>query len=176
MIKKLLVFYFHGYGSNPASDKVERLKQSFENVYAFRIDIDPSLSLPFLEEEIDNVLLDHMNNCKMKVVFVGTSLGAWYASELGARYGIHTVCINPAFDPATSLRKYLVAQDICDRYTKMEFSKFNKYFIGTEDEVIDYTPVMDQLEECGATFVPANHRFNGPEFDLVIDHIKARYK
>lgn len=45
------------------SDKVERLKSAFPDdyVHAFPINIDPDIAIPELENNINNVLIDHLN-------------------------------------------------------------------------------------------------------------------
>ena len=63
------IIYFHGYGSSPNTDKVKLLKEHFSEVYAFPIDVDPDKSLPYLEEEIENVFYGTIN-VPSKLVFV----------------------------------------------------------------------------------------------------------
>jgi predicted esterase YcpF (UPF0227 family) len=41
-----IVFYFHGYNSNPKTEKVQRLMEVFPKTFAPSIDIDPDVSLP----------------------------------------------------------------------------------------------------------------------------------
>ena len=106
MNKKALVFYFHGYKSSPTTDKVARLKEHFPDTYAFPIDIDPEVSIPYLIDQVEMALLNHVNDCKTKVFFVGTSLGAYYATMMARTYPASTlVLINPAIDTQDNLVK-----------------------------------------------------------------------
>lgn len=170
---KTIVFYFHGYGSSPVSDKVDRLRAAGFETYAFPIDIDPEISLPYLRDRIENTLCDYIDD-DVNIMFVGTSLGGWYASELGIEYGVYSILINPSITPNPSIMKYGVPESIADKYFPMQFTPGAKYFIGLEDKVLDFAPYEGTLKEYGATFVEgADHRFNGKEFDLVIDFINS---
>lgn len=171
-MKKVIV-YFHGYNSTPTSDKVIRLKQSFSNdyVYSFAIDIDPRIAIIDLQNSIDNILVDHLNE-DIKLIFVGTSLGGWWASKLAKIYGCVGIIINACYDPQISLRKYGVSDDILQQYHPMEFCNSNYYFVALHDEVID--PKIDlSLKHINVyDDVAVKHRFNGPEFDDVLELIE----
>lgn len=171
--KTPIVFYFHGYGSSAKTDKVQRLKDAFPETYAWDIDIDPEVSLPFLKEKIDCVLLNHYNDCMTVPIFVGTSLGAWYASQLADVYGCASVIINPSWNSLKTLEKYGVPLDIRSKYSSFIWSPKAKYFIAKNDEVVDFAPVRSILNSMNTEWVDnSDHRFNGPEFDKVIEYIK----
>jgi hypothetical protein len=165
------IFYFHGLNSSPNTDKVSRLKEHFTDVYAFQIDPDPAVSLPYLRAEIAKSLRAYPNECP---IFVGTSLGGWYASELGSEFSASIVAINPSYAPQRTLPRLGISPEICARYQDMPYPAGAKYFIGTEDDVIDFNPINDRLKGLGAVWVEgAGHRFNGAEFDLVLDYIRS---
>jgi pimeloyl-ACP methyl ester carboxylesterase len=165
------IFYFHGLNSSPNTDKVTRLKEHFSDVYAFQIDPDPAVSLPYLRAEITKVLTEYPDESP---IFVGTSLGGWYASELGREFKSSVVAINPSYAPQRTLPKLGISPEICAQYHDMAYPAGAKYFIGKQDEVIDFTPIKDRLDGLGAVWVEgAGHRFNGAEFDLVVDFIRS---
>jgi predicted esterase YcpF (UPF0227 family) len=170
MVMEKIVIYCHGYNSAPNSSKTERLSAEFET-HAWHIDVDPSVSILFLEKMIDNLLLDHINE-DIQLVFVGTSLGAWYAARLAESYGAKSVLINPSIDPQTSLQKYVLGIDIRMKYdTKINFNKNTKVFIGTNDEVLSFDGV--DFGDADVEYVKADHRFAGEEFNKVIEYIKG---
>lgn len=173
--KKYLVFYFHGYGASAKSEKFDRLKAAFPETFSWDINIDPDISLPFLESKIDEVLMDNFNDCKSIPVFVGVSLGAWYAAKLASKYDSDAVIINPSWNPVKSLEKYDVPVEIRKKYDKLfDWQSWFKYFIGKNDDVIDYTPVRSILNSYDTEWIDgADHRFNGPEFDKVIEYIRS---
>lgn len=175
MMKKYLIFYFHGYNSSPATDKVARLKSVFPDTYAFDINIDPDISLSHLENNIDLTLMDHeyLNLHDLEIVFIGTSLGAWYASKLADKYNVRSILINPCYDPTNSLKKFGVSEHIRNKYVPIDWIKDAVYYIAKNDEVIDFNPVKDNLNNLNTFWIDnANHRFNGPEFEKMMNDIK----
>jgi predicted esterase YcpF (UPF0227 family) len=167
---KKIVVYFHGYKSSANSDKVAMLREAGFETYAWNIDVDPAVSLPRLTNYIDDMLLDNMHE-PCEIFFVGTSLGAWYASNMGHLYGVQTILINPCYNPKESLAKYGVDQKILDNYLiDLQFASHQKVFIGSEDEVIDFSGV-DFKGADNTLVLGADHRFN-KEFGIVVDYIK----
>ena len=106
-MKTVSIVYFHGYGSSPNSDKVAALRAGLKDrakVYAYPADIDPEIAKAELTREIDSMLAGHRNAATQdSVIFIGTSLGGWWASELGESYGIPAIVINPSCNPTSSL-------------------------------------------------------------------------
>jgi predicted esterase YcpF (UPF0227 family) len=173
-MKKVIV-YFHGFGSSSNSTKVSRLRKARDSaVYAWDIDVDPSKSIPELLSHIDNNVMLHKLHKPCEIVFVGTSLGAWYASKLADLYGVTAILINPAYNPAKSLQKYNLDVTITSQYDEISWNTRHKYFIAKNDEVIDFSAVQKRLAEVDAVMVDSkNHRFDGTEFEMVIDAINC---
>ena len=167
---KKIVVYFHGFGSSAQTDKVQQLRDAGIETYSWDINVDPDISIAVLSEKIDDMLSDNPHE-PARIFFVGTSLGAWYASLLGHLYGIKTILINPAYNPKESLAKYGVDNSILENYMiGVDFHPTQKVFIGMNDEVIDFSDV--DFNGADVTYVKgAGHRFN-KEFHLVIDYIK----
>lgn len=157
-----IIVYFHGYGSSPATDKVNTLRQ-FGEVYAWPINIDPEVSVPFLAENIEALLLDNIFK-DVKFVFVGTSLGAYYAQVLGSMFDIDTVLINPSYTPSTSLIRYGVAEEIRCKYDDLHLTKRDSVVVAKDDEIIDHTGHDFSGARSVTWFETGGHRFNGPEF------------
>lgn len=165
-----IIFYFHGYASSANTDKVSRLKAvPNSEVYAYDIDIDPSASIPFLTSKISEVVHKNYNEQNCDIVFVGTSLGGWYANELSKIFGTKSILVNPCYDPCNSLLKYNVSESILNKYHRMEISDRSSVIIAEDDEVIDFSG-FDY--DCDVTFVESGgHRFNGKEFEeYVVGH------
>lgn len=165
------VVYFHGYGSKANGDKVERLRDSLNaEVYSFACDPDPRISIKYLGNEIDQALMLDPNNEPFHMVFVGTSLGAWYASYFAKLYGCKAILINPCYDPQNMLKKYGLPQDVLDAYSPMDWKVNADYFISVYDEVIDFSNCLSGVLVNGKKnfFYETDHRFNGEEFNDVI--------
>jgi len=164
------VFYFHGYGPSPTTDKVSVLKEHFGKVFAFPIDVDPDVSIPFLEKEIDDALVSNINS-ENKIVFIGTSLGAWYAGRMACLYGVDCVLINPAYSLDALKVDLPISDEIKAKYEQLGFAHPSsaKFFVATNDEVIDFSG----FNQKNTTYVEnADHRFNGEPFEKVIQYVK----
>ncbi len=63
---------------------------------------------------------------------------------------------------------------ILDSYADMKLSETTKFFISSNDEVIDFSPIRDVLmmERDTLWFEGTSHRFNGPEFEAVVDYVR----
>lgn len=173
------IIYFHGYGSSPNTDKVKVLREHFREVYAFPIDVDPSISIPYLENEIGKIFAGTIN-VPSELVFVGTSLGAWYAGLLAEQYHSPAVLINPCYTFRAVKTELGIAEEIKDKYEWLGFHypTRSKFFIDPQDEVIDMLPLISRLETAKINYFPelvpgATHRFNGEPFEKVIEFIKS---
>lgn len=108
-----MIIYFHGLGSSPESSKVRVLRDRFENVYAPSIPVNAGEAVDSLVEFCRNAILESVEKGDTKVIFVGTSLGGFWAAMLGDWFDAKQVLINPAMDPVESLDKY-VGPGYCD--------------------------------------------------------------
>ncbi len=173
---KKLIIYFHGFNSSPQTDKVARLKQAFPDdyVYAFSINIDPDIATIELQKAIDFTLLDHLNE-DIKVIFVGTSLGAWWANKMGFLYHCPVMLINPCEDPTNSLQKYDVDKSILNKFSPVEYHpEKDYYFIARQDEIITHPINWSWPNLYVYNSSKVRHQFNGPEFNDVIKVIKSK--
>lgn len=172
MMKKVLI-YFHGFGSNEKSDKVEKLKNMGYETIAFNIDVNPKISIQHLINSIDDWLVENLNREDIDIWFVGTSLGAWYANLLGKVYDTKTILINPCLDPYESLKLFGVQESILNGYKSNNptFTKLDHVVVSNNDKLFDFS----EEKFVGANVVYrtdlGNHRFNGPEFDMFVKKI-----
>ncbi|GAB1384211.1 hypothetical protein MASR1M50_25320 [Burkholderiales bacterium] len=166
---KTVIFYCHGYGSSSRSDKVQRIRNMGFDVMAHDIDLDPSVSLPYLDQVVMDWCIDFFNAENLDICFVGTSLGAWYAHKLGRAFGAETILINPALDPARSLRKYGVSEGILEKYAAIgpiSFTTQDTVVIAENDEVLTFPGGPDWCHPAKLIKYPTGgHRFNGPELE-----------
>lgn len=169
-----LVFYFHGYGSSPETPKVSRLREALSDceVHSFLINIDPRVAIPELCERIESVLLDEPHS-EDSVLFVGTSLGAWYAGHLANLYGLPSILINPTVTPSVSLEKYDVPVSIRGAYPDLIIPENAEVFLAERDEVLDHSEVMKFTGRI-TVVEEANHRFDGEAFSMVIERIREK--
>lgn len=168
-ITKKVIFYCHGYGSSSQTDKVRRIKDMGFEVVTHDIDLDPSVSLPQLDQVVTDWCIDRWGAENLDICFVGTSLGAWYANKLGHTFGAETVLINPALDPAQSLGKYGVPEGILQKYAArgpVTFTQQETVVIAENDEVLSFPNTPGWCSPARLISYPSGgHRFNGPELE-----------
>lgn len=168
-MKKLIV-YFHGFGSTPTTEKVEKLRAVHNaEVYAFPIDPDPRISIPFLRDQIDELIISRFG-CNIDLIFVGASLGGWYAAKMAQLYRCDCVLINPCYDPKNIITS--LDQDVLDSYSFITLNPTAKYFIARNDEVINFDPFIHYMDDVTYSDT-ADHRYNGNEFVEVISYINT---
>lgn len=94
-----MIVYLHGFNSAGSvdNDKVIEL-QKIEDVHIVTYDTFSSATeiLDYLIEEVDDIV---------DPVFIGTSLGGFFAAQLAKVFGAPSVLINPAFMPEINLKE-----------------------------------------------------------------------
>ena len=169
-----VVIYCHGYKSSSKSDKLRLLQEAGFEAYCFDADVDPDIAFRNIYEKIDNLLVEYYNQ-DIKLIFVGTSLGGWWASKLASEYDCEAVIINPSADPKVSLAKYRVPEHILEQYDEIVIPKRATYFFASNDEVIDHTEFIKKVNQEQTSvyiFQDGNHRFNGKHFEKVVEHLR----
>lgn len=103
MIKN--IFYFHGFASSADSTKAlvfqNFIKKRFPNVQLHVPNIDNSIEKSFVQLE------DLVNKNSTNKLFMGSSLGGFYASYFAEKYNSKAVLINPASNPYRGMEMYL---------------------------------------------------------------------
>lgn len=192
-----MIIYLHGFASSGNSTKVDLLKQRFgtDQVMAPDLPFDPievsaiiaKLVTKFYEESSDND----------KLIFVGTSLGAFYANFFGQLYDCPIVLINPSVFPDKSLRERLGLNH--NHVTKEEFlvsithlndletmrdyiyknysGRLINLFLAKDDEVIPYeTSLLVYGHPSSVTVTDdGGHRYD-KNWNLVLDKIEEILK
>jgi hypothetical protein len=186
---KTLVVYFHGLGGSPNSSKVKDLRDAGFLVEAPSIPVDPVKAEATLDDFLDRVITKHYYDGSFtKVVFVGTSLGGFWAARMGEKWDATQVLVNPAMSPEISLKKYLDSGYV-DYQTNTSKSmtceiveSFNKYsskgslvnrhfFIAKNDQVVDPYDVPE-YHPYKRFYDSADHQGNS-FFDDVVEYVKT---
>ncbi len=99
------VLYFHGFASSSNSNKAKVLKKYISENYKSAEIIIPDLDNNFkLAVSQIHILI---NRAKYPIVFVGSSLGGYYASYFSTKLKTKSVLINPAIPPLKDFEIYL---------------------------------------------------------------------
>jgi predicted esterase YcpF (UPF0227 family) len=170
------IIYLHGFASNGDSEKSQALKIKFgdNNVY--------SPDLPLDADEVTKMVSEYVHSVNdYPVIFVGTSLGGFYANYFAQKFDCPCVLVNPSVNPGKSLSKHLgvhkrynsdlsfeLTQDHLDKWSSMSDDVSNdsngkliNLFIALDDDVINAKDMLDAFPHYNylKTFDKAGHRF-----------------
>jgi len=117
------ILYFHGFASSSNSNKAKILKKyiskNYKNAEIIIPDIDNNFKLAV------NQIHDLIDNAKHPIVFIGSSLGGYYASYFSSKFKTKSVLINPAIPPLKDFEIYLGENE--------NYSTGEKFIITPED-------------------------------------------
>ena len=117
------ILYFHGFASSSNSNKAKVLKKyistNYKNAEIIIPDIDNNFKLAV------NQIHDLIDNAKHPIVFIGSSLGGYYASYFSSKFKTKSVLINPAIPPLKDFEIYLGENE--------NYSTGEKFIITPED-------------------------------------------
>jgi uncharacterized protein len=171
---KTKFFYLHGFNSavDESSDKFQLLKTLGETVPLNYDSFDTYGNI--IKSLVGRIEMDFM------LVFVGTSLGGYYAAELGKIFDSPCVMINPALNPGECLEPLVgqtfenyqtgvvntLSKETVDSYRGMEFSKDRyRYYtplvlLDSGDELLDSKKTSQEMSGYDVVcFNGGNHRF-----------------
>lgn len=188
-----MIVYLHGFGSTGNSKKVDALIEKFgaDQVFSPDLPVDPSEVVDLVREKVFDWY--KTRDPSDKLVFVGTSLGAFYASFFAHTFDAPAVIVNPSVRPNESLKDH-VGRNV-NHVTKEEFwltlahlgkLKFmreyltNGYkgvlihlFVAKDDEVIPSYEMLNWYQYTASTHVEetGGHRFT-EHWNKVVDKVK----
>ena len=170
------IVYLHGFLSAGTSKKSNDLRKALpeHTVISPDLPLDPLGVISLVKDIMQSV-------DSYPVVFVGTSLGGFYANYFGQKYDCNTVLVNPATSPSTVLipaigevtnyktgvteeftfnyvnRLYLMEQDIAEIYNGI----LTNLFVALDDDVISADATLDHFKFTNDTkiYKDGGHRF-----------------
>jgi uncharacterized protein len=179
------IIYLHGFNSafDPENEKVKALS-ALGTVSGISYDSYGTY------QEICTYLLEQLRDKdRDDTLIVGTSLGGFWAAEMGFKLGIPSVIINPCHTPGEMLRKYIGPQinyqtgetrnfELNSVQSYMNLKTYNSNYsfyplvlLDMGDEVIDSYESMKLFEGFPMMcWVGGSHRFEHAED--AIEHIR----
>ena len=193
-----MICYLHGFASSGVSGKVDKLRERFGNDQVIAPD------LPFDPNEVYTLVNaivreKYFNNPPTtgRLIFVGTSLGAFYANYFGHLFDCPAVLANPSVCPSQTLQdrlgpnksymsgeEFLVSiahlntlESMRDYITQNYASNLINLFLAKDDEVIPYQAALDEFKFVNSVCVTEDggHRYN-KNWNLVVDKIEELLK
>ena len=185
-MSNIVVFYFHGFASGVNSKKFQSLIDAGFETYG----VDIPIPYTKAKHTLVDYILDKFNELDLfgkTVVFVGTSLGGYWASRMAQLFDVPAFLINPALDPANSLKQYLdkdiknyvtgekieLSEEIISGYFPIEFPQSIHYhdhiFISANDPVIDQSVWLTVKRPFLRIYDSADHRFDDNWGDVIAE-------
>ncbi len=136
--------YLHGLGSNGQSSTARGLAQLGLTV------ISPDYQPQHYLQSIDQ--LSALIEEQQPDLIAGTSMGGYYALKLRERFALPSVIVNPCFDPASLLHKYLetpahdYVTDTPIPFTEQMLSAFEQVK-GTESEPSQFSILIGRNDD-----------------------------
>lgn len=168
------ILYIHGWGSefDSGSNKVTQLSRLGSVVGP---NLDYTQGLRAVLDECKGWIQEHDID-----LIVGTSLGGYTASHLGARTGLPFVAVNPAINPRESLEKYLgegvdhvghqyhLRPEVIADLPLFNMNGFGLVLLDMDDEVLDSSLTAEFIGSRYpvVTFQGGSHRFEHMEDSL----------
>jgi len=159
------VFYIHGFNSSLNSKSFVYLKNEL---------LEPISGIEHTSRAIDsyNLISKYLKNVSdiksTHSLFIGSSLGGFWANYFAAVYKQPAILINPSFKPSVTLSKYqgenvhgkIWTKDDTLEYTKFEDSKVANIprliLIGKKDEVVDHSKTINTYKDIASIRILEN--------------------
>ena len=177
------ILFIHGFGSCGTGNKAETLRQHFgkDRLVTPDLPVSPSHCIDILQK----LIMEHQI-----LATVSSSLGSFYATWLNRQFKLPAVLINPAVNPANTLRPHVGTHkhwcsgetfelthdhiDQLDRLARNRIDNDEQYLVllQEQDEVLDYRDAV-RFYQGQQIIIEAggNHRFeNLDEYLTMIDH------
>ena len=184
------IVYLHGFGSQGVSAKSAQLRAAFgdDHVVSPNLPVDPDQ----VKKIIDHIV---MSNQDWPLVFVGTSMGGFYAKWAAHHYDCPAVVANPAVHPSKTLYQFLGTNTNHATGAKFELTQAHLHklaqmeresqgtsgallhvFVAKDDELIPYKDVLTALPHTAHTHVSmeGGHRYES-EWHNVINYVQKTW-
>ncbi|MGE5352960.1 MAG: YqiA/YcfP family alpha/beta fold hydrolase [Acidobacteriota bacterium] len=183
-----MIIYLHGFASHGEGNKAKMLREYFPNeeVVSPTLPVNPMEAVDFIEK------IYKSRPANERVVFVGTSLGGFYAYYFAALHDAPGAFINPSLEPWITLKdkvglnkrhdtdeefewkeEYLgYLKELYDSIDRTEiYYRFLYFFISLDDEVINHGKIIDLFpREIIKFYDKMGHRFK--DFSVLLPEIK----
>lgn len=183
------IVYLHGLASIGTSVKSEALIAAFgaDNVFAPDLPLDPIGVVDIISDYVDKLPFDE------QIVFVGTSLGGFWANFFAQTTDSYGVLVNPMLIPGDAFVDRIgeqvvnyktgavevFSQDLVDDFKTCQEDAADFFnpkaivmFLAMDDSVIDYRSTLSQVNGVEYFLTPdGGHRYES-NWDLVVNKVK----
>lgn len=179
-----MIFYIHGFNSlSTGSKKIEDFSK-FLGQQVIPLDYNSCNNYEDNMFEISKIITQSYKY--EQNIFIGTSLGGFYAANLASRFKGIAIMLNPAINPKETLEKYIgeqknyttginseFTQEHVDSYVDIEIPKYSYIILNAGDEVISSFETIEKIKEKHKyiVFPGGSHRFE--DVEEVSSYIKS---
>jgi predicted esterase YcpF (UPF0227 family) len=184
-----MIVFFHGFASAGKGVKSDMLKRAFgeDNVVAPDLPVDPLDVMELVRDIMHNIPKDD------KVVFVGTSLGGFYANLCAQAFDCPCVIANPSTRPSKTMAARIgqntnlatgatfdVTNDHVVTFGQMEREiekqsngALISLFLAADDAVLDHRLALEDIPHRRMTYITPDggHRYE-LHWNKVIDEVR----
>ena len=184
------IVYLHGLGSTGTSTKSAALIREFgeKNVFAPDLPLDPEQTIDLVSKLVAPLL-----KTKEKIVFVGTSLGGFWANYFSNMFQMECIIVNPMLIPGeafinrigTVVKNYetgvetIMTAEIVKSFLSAQTEAASPnvdlitMILAMDDDVIDFRTSIEQLPGCSTIItITGGHRYESL-WDNIVDLLKA---
>ena len=162
------LYYFPGYGGGPHSTTYQALLAEFPETKVLLYDNENAESaFTQLKEQLRDVATD--------ALFIGQSLGGFWAHHFALLHNQKALLINPSFRPFESLRKYGLSEEALTGFRKYDRPDILRepptVILSKEDTVVNPAPVFERYKgKARFIYVEGGHRFR--HYDVLFREIR----
>lgn len=191
----MAIIYLHGFASAGNGEKAVTLRRCLPDV---RVEAPTLPPRPDDAIAVAAALVSDLRDAgDRQLLFVGTSLGGFYAWYLSAQFGVPAVLINPAIAPHEATRRWIGSQrnhatgETFDWRTEdvAELARMSQWLdlhgprhrltviVAADDELLDSGQSVRFFDGSAAylrVYDHGGHRFEG--FDRLVPTIAARHR
>ena len=188
-----MIINLHGFKSQGNNSKYKILLKHFDKelIYSPTLPVSPKETV----ELINNFLI---KNQKYPNIFIGTSLGGFFAYYLFNKHDSPAHLINPSLKPWLNLSQQIGLHTRYDSNESFEWKseylqelidlnslicvKENldinlNFYLGKNDEIINHDYLKTEFKNCSKIWTDDNHRFSEMNFEkYVIPKIKEQFR
>ena len=171
------IYYFHGFGSGENSRTASALKEVYPQLVTLKYDTyDHDKAQQQFAKYFEGKRFDHTD------LFIGTSLGGYWANRFCSQYGVQAILINPCLNPNEVLAKYDGqkvgydgVQTVYHHKPNYVDAKHRVYprvvFIGENDKILDSKYAVRKLKNHSKIVYLPNEGHQLKDLTPVIDMI-----
>jgi predicted esterase YcpF (UPF0227 family) len=171
-----MIIYLHGYGSSGNGPKTDLLVQRFgrENVAAPDLPVNPNQVVAIVNKIVHETKT-------FPLIFVGSSLGGFWANYFAQLWDAPCIIVNPAILPSEQLLRHGVSEKVADLYKPYEAKLYGdslnnnliNLFAAKDDEIASYENTLKTFPNAKFTEITdtGGHRYLS-NWNAVMDRIE----